>query len=145
PRQPKRPATELHARHQERHHRRLRRWTITCVTSDEQLIRRATAALENADWETAKRLFSDAVDRRETPEALEGLARAAFFLNEGEAALEARERAYARYREADQPVNAARMAIALAWDHRAARGERRSRTGGWHARGGCSTIRVRPP
>ena len=75
-----------------------------CVTSDEQLIRRATAALEKADWETAKRLFANAIDRRETPEALEGLARAAFFLNEGEAALEARERAYARYRDADRPV-----------------------------------------
>jgi DNA-binding CsgD family transcriptional regulator len=103
------------------------------VSSDEQLIRRANAALESADWETAKRLFADAVDRRETPEALEGLARAAFFLNEGEAALEARERAYTRYREAHRPVDAARMAIALAWDHRAARGER-AVSDGWLAR-----------
>jgi DNA-binding CsgD family transcriptional regulator len=100
---------------------------------DEQLVGQANDALERADWETARRLFSDVLERSETPEALEGLARAAFFLNEGETALEARERAYARYREAGRPVDAARMAIALAWDYRAARGER-AVSDGWLAR-----------
>jgi DNA-binding CsgD family transcriptional regulator len=55
---------------------------------------------------------------------LEGLAAAAFFQDDLEASLEARERAYALYRSADQPVDAARVAIALAWVYRAGRGER---------------------
>ena len=99
----------------------------------EQLTQEADEALHASDWETAKRLYSEVLEQADIPEALEGLARATFFLNEGEAALEARERAYEGYREAGRPVDAARVAIALAWDHRAARGER-AVSDGWLAR-----------
>jgi DNA-binding CsgD family transcriptional regulator len=103
------------------------------VTTPEELIARANEALSNADWDAARRLFSQALERGETPEALEGLAKAAFFLDEAELALDARERAYAGYREADRVVDAARVAIALAWDYRAVRGER-AVSDGWLAR-----------
>jgi LuxR family transcriptional regulator, maltose regulon positive regulatory protein len=89
-----------------------------------ELLARADAALAAADWESARRLFLEALAEEETPEALEGLGRASFFLNEGEAAIEAHERAYAAYRERARAVDAARMAIALAWDYRSFRGER---------------------
>src|SRR5919109_1184165 len=81
----------------------------------------------------ARRLFSEALERSETPEALEGLGMAAFFLNEAELALDVRERAYAGYREAGRAVDAARVATALAWDYRAVRGER-AVADGWLAR-----------
>jgi hypothetical protein len=97
-----------------------------------ELAVRASEALAAADWETARRLFSDALAQDETPEALEGLARASFFLNDGAAALEARERAYSSYRAAGRTIDAARVAIALAWDYRAFRGER-AVSDGWLA------------
>src|SRR5919204_5964502 len=103
------------------------------VTAPEHLLSRANEALSNADWDAARRLFSQALERGETPEALEGLAKAAFFLDETELALDARERAYAGYREAERVVDAARVAIALAWDYRAVRGER-AVSDGWLAR-----------
>jgi hypothetical protein len=59
-----------------------------------------------------------AVASGRTPEALKGLAKASFFLNEGEAAIDARECAYVAYRHAGGAVDAARVAIALAWDYR---------------------------
>jgi len=93
----------------------------------------ARQAAEQADWTTARRLFSDAVSRDETPDALEGLATAQFFLDEADSALETRERAYAGYRAAGRPVDAARIAIALAWDYRTVRGER-AVGDGWLAR-----------
>jgi DNA-binding CsgD family transcriptional regulator len=98
-----------------------------------ELLARANAALDRAEWETAKALFSKAAGRDATPEALEGLGRAAFFLDEPALALDARERAYAGYRAAGREVDAARVAIALAWDYRAFRGER-AVGDGWLAR-----------
>ena len=97
------------------------------------LLDRANAALDDADWETARELFSQSLESGETPEALEGLGMALFFLDGSEAALAARERAYAGYRAADRAVDAARVAIALAWDYRAVRGER-AVGDGWLAR-----------
>jgi len=123
-------------------------WTMTdAMTTPDELAARAKEALSNADWNTARTLFSEALERRETPEALEGLGMAAFFLDEAELTLAARERAYARYREANRPVDAARVAIALAWDYRAGRGER-AVSDGWLARArrlleGCGPTRER--
>jgi LuxR family transcriptional regulator, maltose regulon positive regulatory protein len=105
-----------------------RTWMMTAA----ELAAEADQALVAADWETARRLFSEALAQDETPEALEGLARASFFLNDGSTALEARERAYSSYRSADRAVDAARVAIALAWDYRAFRGER-AISDGWLA------------
>jgi DNA-binding NarL/FixJ family response regulator len=78
------------------------------------------AALDRGAWEEALAAFAGA---GEDPEALEGLATAAFFLDEASLVFDARERAYARYREAGRAVDAARVATALAWDYRIFRGE----------------------
>src|SRR5581483_1308770 len=99
----------------------------------ELLLDQANEALGRADWTTARRLFTEALEQAETPEALEGLGAAAFFLDEADVALDARERAFAGYREQGRPVDAARVAIALAWDYRAMRGER-AVSDGWLAR-----------
>ncbi|HEY7693316.1 MAG TPA: LuxR C-terminal-related transcriptional regulator [Gaiellaceae bacterium] len=113
----------------------------------DELLAQGNEALRAVDWESARRLFSQALEARETPEGLEGLATAAFFLDEAELALDVRERAYAGYRAAERPVDAARVAIALAWDYRAFRGER-AVADGWLARArrlleGCEPTRER--
>jgi DNA-binding NarL/FixJ family response regulator len=99
----------------------------------DDLLARANEALAGADWKAARLLFSESLDQRATPEALEGLATAAFFLDEAGLALDARERAYAAYREAGRAIDAARVATGLAWDYRAVRGER-AVGDGWLAR-----------
>ena len=105
---------------------------VTVATSD-GLRSRAGEALEHGDWQSARQLFAELLDESETPDALEGLAKALFFLDEGAQALDARERAYAGYRQAGRAVDAARVAIALAWDYRTVRGER-AVSDGWLAR-----------
>jgi hypothetical protein len=100
------------------------------------LMAQAGEALAASDWDSARRLFSQALSQDETPEALEGLGRASFFLNDGAAAVEARERAFGAYRAAGRAIDAARVPIALAWDYRAFRGER-AVSDGWLARA-CS-------
>jgi DNA-binding CsgD family transcriptional regulator len=81
------------------------------------------AALARNDWQAAHDAFAEAVAAGGGPEADEGLAGAAFWLDRPEAVFDAAERAYAGYRTADRPVDAARMAIALAWYARVFRGE----------------------
>jgi DNA-binding CsgD family transcriptional regulator len=80
-------------------------------------------ALTECSWDQARRAFDRASRAGGGPEALEGLAQAAFFLDEPEVAVDAHERAYAAYRDGDRAVDAARVAIALAWEYRAYRGE----------------------
>jgi len=81
------------------------------------------AALSKCAWAEARAAFERASQAGGGPEALEGLAQAAFFLDEPDLAIDAHERAYAVYRAADRAVDAARVAIALAWEYRAYRGE----------------------
>jgi len=81
------------------------------------------AALAACSWGEARVAFARAVDAGGGPEAFEGLAQAAFFLDDPDVAVDAHERAYAAYRSAGRPVDAARVAISLAWEYRAYRGE----------------------
>jgi DNA-binding CsgD family transcriptional regulator len=81
------------------------------------------AALARNDWQAAYDAFAEAAAAGGGAEADEGLADAAFWLDRPEELFDAAERAYARYRESDRAVDAARMAIALAWYARAYRGE----------------------
>src|SRR5262249_8223146 len=62
-------------------------------------------ALEQGDWERARKLFAAA---GESAEALEGLGLAAWWLDE-ESALDARERAYRLYRERGESRGAGRV------------------------------------
>jgi LuxR family transcriptional regulator, maltose regulon positive regulatory protein len=81
------------------------------------------AALRTGDWEDARRAFERALTLDETPEALEGLGLAAWWLDQGDEVFSARERAYRIYRERGDAVAAARVAVWLAWDTAAFRGE----------------------
>lgn len=73
-------------------------------------------ALGEARWETARDAFAAALEVRETPECLEGLSWAAWWLDDANAVFDARERAFRLYRERGDAASAARMAVWLAAD-----------------------------
>lgn len=72
--------------------------------------------LADGEWQAARDSFTAALAREETPEALEGLSWAAWWLDDAAAVFEARERAYLLYRRRGEGANAARMATWLAAD-----------------------------
>jgi LuxR family maltose regulon positive regulatory protein len=80
-------------------------------------------ALRRGEWERARAQFEAALEQGESPEAMEALAMAAWWLEDADATIESRERAYRVYRDRGDPVSAARMAIWLAWDSLSFRGE----------------------
>jgi LuxR family transcriptional regulator, maltose regulon positive regulatory protein len=80
-------------------------------------------ALERTEWTKARECFESAVREKESPEAFELLGRAAWWLDDADAALHARETAYRLYRERGDSRSAARVAIALAYDYLSFRGE----------------------
>lgn len=86
--------------------------------------------LADGDWAAARAAFADAVVREETPEALEGLSWAAWWLDDADAVFDARERAYHLYRRLGEPASAARMATWLAADQLDFRGAV-AVAGGW--------------
>jgi DNA-binding CsgD family transcriptional regulator len=81
------------------------------------------AALGRGDWQEARGAFETSLTTEEHPEALEGLGLAAWWLDLADVVFDARERAYRLYRERDDTLGAARMAVWLAWDTAAFRGE----------------------
>jgi ATP/maltotriose-dependent transcriptional regulator MalT len=81
------------------------------------------AALEAGAWQQAQQAFERLLAIEETPEALEGLGLAAWWLNLAEVVFDARERAFRAYRSRGDQTSAARMAVWLAWDSAAFRGE----------------------
>ncbi len=80
-------------------------------------------ALARGAWQDAKSAFESALARRESPEALEGLGLTAWWLDLGESVFESRERAYTLYRKRGEHTAAARVAVWIAWDYAAFRGE----------------------
>src|ERR1700744_5716390 len=86
-----------------------------CMTGDE--------ALARGDWAEARAAFDAVVRDHAMPEALEGLGTAAWWLDLAEVVFDARERAYRLYLAREDKVGAARIAIWLAWDAWAFRGE----------------------
>ena len=81
------------------------------------------AALREAAWAEARARFEEAVGSSESPEAWEGLSRAAWWLGDHEQTMTARERAYRGYRRAGEVCGAARMTMWLASDHLDFRGD----------------------
>jgi ATP/maltotriose-dependent transcriptional regulator MalT len=77
---------------------------------------RGWAQLEAGEWAAALLSFEHALGVEETPEALEGLSWAAWWLDDAETVFDARERAYRLYRKHGCPASAARMATWLAID-----------------------------
>jgi len=86
-----------------------------CTAGDELLSRGA--------WSDARAAFEAALRDRESPEALEGLGLAAWWLDDADATFAARERAYRLYRHGGDARGAGRVATWLAWDYNAFRGE----------------------
>ena len=80
-------------------------------------------ALEAGAWQQALQAFERAVKAEESPEALEGLGLAAWWLDLGPVVFDSRERAYRAYRGRRDQLSAARIAIWIAWDSAAFRGE----------------------
>ena len=74
-------------------------------------------ALAQGRWEAARTAFADALKDDESPETLEGLSWAAWWLDDVDAVFDARERAYRLYRRRGSAACAARMATWLAADH----------------------------
>jgi LuxR family transcriptional regulator, maltose regulon positive regulatory protein len=81
------------------------------------------AALTAGAWQRALDAFERALTTGETPEALEGLGLAAWWLDLAAVVFDSRERAYRGYRSRGDQVSAARVAVWLAWDSAAFRGE----------------------
>jgi DNA-binding CsgD family transcriptional regulator len=90
-------------------------------------------ALARGAWQDAKRAFEAALLSEEGPEALEGLALAAWWLDLADVVFSSRERAYRLYRERGDGVAAARIAVWLGWDYSAFRGEQ-AVASGWMQR-----------
>ncbi|MBA3376755.1 MAG: helix-turn-helix transcriptional regulator [Actinobacteria bacterium] len=74
------------------------------------------AELATGHWAEARAHFEQAVATQESPESLEGLSWAAWWLDDAETVLGARERAYRLYRKRGDAAAAARMATWLAAD-----------------------------
>jgi LuxR family transcriptional regulator, maltose regulon positive regulatory protein len=72
--------------------------------------------LGDGRWAPARELFEEALRTEVTPEALEGLSWAAWWLDDAETVFDGRERAYRLYRRRGDDAAAARMATWLAAD-----------------------------
>jgi LuxR family transcriptional regulator, maltose regulon positive regulatory protein len=86
-------------------------------------LRAGQQALSQGEWQVARHAFECALSSSPLPEALEGLASAAWWLQDATCVFEARERAYRAYRKRGDARAAARVAIALAGDSLNFRGE----------------------
>ncbi len=90
-------------------------------------------ALADADWENARACFESAGAIRETGETLDGFGRALHFLHDYQRAIDVTERAFAAYRQENNPVAAADRARWLAFLHGTINGNM-TVASGWMAR-----------
>jgi LuxR family maltose regulon positive regulatory protein len=86
-------------------------------------VERGRDALARGGWDEARACFEQALERSDSAEAWDGLAWACWWLEDGAATMQARERAYRLYKDAGDRRGAARMTIWLANDHLDFRGE----------------------
>jgi DNA-binding CsgD family transcriptional regulator/tetratricopeptide (TPR) repeat protein len=104
-------------------------------------LRRGRRALDEGDWGEARRLLRDAATASGnegtagTAAAWDGIGLASYWLDDGDAAIDAHEQAFAAYREAGERRAAARMAVWLVDDDLTFRGAP-SIANGWLERAG---------
>ncbi len=97
------------------------------------LVEEAERALRAGDWDVARGSFQAALQHRETPEALNGLAEALWWLGATQQSIDSRERAYAAFRRRKEPAEAANVALTLCIHYRANVGNLAA-SAGWLAR-----------
>jgi len=96
-------------------------------------IARGHEALASGNWRDAREAFEEAVASTESPEALDGLGRALWWLREEREAVVQRERAYAGFRRDGELARAARIALWLSREYGLAFGNSAAARG-WLAR-----------
>jgi DNA-binding CsgD family transcriptional regulator len=109
----------------------------------EDLLDAGETALAAADWGGARAAFEASLAERRSPEALDGLGRALWWLGRTGEAIARREEAYAAFRKAGRTAQAARVALWLSREHAAVPGNE-AVANGWmrRARG---LLRDAPP
>lgn len=106
-------------------------WHPWGVDAPSPSLARGAQALAQGDWLVAKEAFEAALQEREAPEALDGLARSLWWGGQPERALALRERAFGAFRKHD-PQRAARIALWLAGEFEVAGNP--AAANGWFAR-----------
>ena len=96
------------------------------------LLEEGQLALEAARWQEAREAFEAALANKETPDALDGLGLALWFLADVKGGIAARERAVEGYARAGRCDDAARLAVWVSHQHSV--GGRASAARGWLAR-----------
>jgi len=76
----------------------------------------AQLALNAGEWDAARSAFESVAVQTADPECYEGLAAAAWWLDDAHTCVSSREHAYRRHRDLGDELGAARAATALAWD-----------------------------
>lgn len=80
------------------------------MTTDDHL-EVGRAALRSGRWKEAVGAFETSLSNQETPEALQGLGEALWWLGRSSESVRCRERAYVGFRQVGNPVQASRMAV----------------------------------
>ena len=87
------------------------------TTAVEEFLARGYESLAAGHWSEARDAFSEATDLIESPEALDGLGRALWWLRDERGAVVHRERAYAGFRRDGELARAARIALWLSREY----------------------------
>jgi DNA-binding CsgD family transcriptional regulator len=99
----------------------------------QDLIAAGEAALSRGAWDRARDSFEAALGRETSPDGLDGLARALWWLDRQADAVDARARAYGLFRRAGDVARAVRIALWLAHEYSAVHGNEPAAEG-WLAR-----------
>jgi DNA-binding CsgD family transcriptional regulator len=98
-------------------------------------VERGEDALLEGEWEAARAAFEESLELEESPRALDGLARALWWLADSAGAISAWERAYAAFRGEGDRDRSVRIALFLAEEYGEGRGNEAA-ANGWLARAG---------
>jgi DNA-binding CsgD family transcriptional regulator len=105
----------------------------TSSPAPQQLVAAGELALSEGAWEVALDRFEAALAQSTSPDGLDGLARALWWLDRQPEAIDARVRAYALFRHAGDVAHAVRIALWLAHEYSAVQGNEPAAEG-WLAR-----------
>jgi DNA-binding CsgD family transcriptional regulator len=89
---------------------------VTTAVAEDALAR-GHEALASGKWDNARAAFHEALDLTDSPEALDGLGRALWWLRDERGAVVYRERAYAGFRRDGELARAARIALWLSREY----------------------------